>query len=423
MMDMTQKTEDFLRRIGVHPCLTDIDLVSEAFMKEMDRGLAGESSSLAMIPTYIHTGGIPAEDRPVIAIDAGGTNLRIGLVTFRDGAPVVEKVEKHPIPGSHGEVSADEFFSRIAELVMPLTEYTDMVGFCFSYPTEITEERDGIIRKLNKELKVTGAEGMYIGRTLMEKLRERGLEKTMRIVLLNDTVAGLMGGIACLGLDGSGGLAGLILGTGSNTCYFERGDRIKKLKNPMDMIVNCESGNFSGAPAGEPDRRLDAQSACPGSFWFEKKMSGAYMGKLITQTAAMAAEEGLLSPAFGQESFTTPELDEFVREADNRVSRLCTGSDRQVLTQIIESLFERAAKLVCASIAALCLHSGGGIAGTAPFTVVAEGSMFWGSMLFHSILERYLAEHVEAKLNRHVRICRAENSTLSGAALSALLNL
>jgi len=422
-MDILKETDDFLRGIGVHPDQTDIKTLTDVFLSQMDSGLNGLDSSLAMIPTYIDVKGTPADDSPVIAIDAGGTNLRVGLVTFRNGQPVTEHLEKCAVPGSRGEVTKDEFFGFIANLILPLTEYTDKVGFCFSYPMEVTEDLDGIIQLLNKELRVTDVAGAYIGRTLDEKLKERGVEKSMHFVLINDTVAGLMGGLACLGLDTEGGIAGLILGTGSNICYLEKGSKIGKLQNPGDMIINCESGNFNGAFRGEPDRLLDAGSKNPGRFWFEKMMSGAYLGNLISKAASLAAEKGLLSPGFKENSFMAPELDDFLRGEQNRISRLCTGDDRQVLSRIIDTFFERSAKLVCGTIAALILHTDGGKTPEHSFTIVAEGSMFWVSMLLKDKLDKYIKEYIEEGMGRCVRICRAENSTMAGSAMSTLLNL
>lgn len=424
MKDLTQKIDEFLKKAGIHPDLTDIGSTAKVFQDEMKRGLSGESSTLAMIPTYIKVGGTPVQNRPVIAIDAGGTNLRTCLVTFKDGAPVTEHMEKCSVPGSRGEVSVDEFFGFIADRILPLTDCTDVVGFCFSYPMEITPELDGIVQILTKELRVKDISGTHIGRTLGEKLRERGVKKPMHFVLLNDTVAGLMGGIACLGLSCEGGISGLILGTGCNTCYLERGENIKKLSGAADMIVNCESGNFGGAVRGEPDRRVDAGSNDPGGFLFEKMMSGAYMGKLVSEAIAMAVSEGLLSPAFENAGcFSTPEIDAFLRGEDGRLLNLCTGDDGEVITCIADAFFERAARLVCAAISALCLHCGGGKTEGAPFTVVAEGSMFWESLLFREKLEKHLREYTKGGLGLHVSICRAENSTLAGAALAALLNM
>lgn len=424
-MEKTQLLEELMQRLKMHPEQTDIGSITENFMSEMSRGLAGESSSLAMIPTYITPRGAAPDGVPVIAIDAGGTNLRTGLVTFKNGVPVTERFEKSIMPGSRGEVSVDEFFDTLAERILPLTEFSDYIGFCFSYPVEIFENRDGKILVLTKEVKVRGAQGVIIGESLEKALRARGVTKKFHFVVLNDTVASLMGGVASLGLHDADGMAGLILGTGCNVCYLERGERIKKLPSASDMIVNCESGNFSGGGGGALDDILDLESVNPGTFRFEKMMSGVYLGQLISHIAHYASREGILSEAFkniGDGYFTAHEIDSFVRGDDNRISRMCTGDDAQLLHTIVDMCFERAARLVCASIAALCIYSDGGRTPERPFYLVPEGSMFHSSLFFRDKFDRYMQEHIKGRLNRYVEIRSAENSTLAGAALAALLN-
>ena len=46
------------------------------FMNEMDAGLAGTASSLPMIPTFLGAGNMEPYAKPILVIDAGGTNLR-----------------------------------------------------------------------------------------------------------------------------------------------------------------------------------------------------------------------------------------------------------------------------------------------------------------------------------------------------------
>lgn len=424
-MMTNEKFENFMKQIKMHPDQTDIDAVVKGFIAEMEKGLAGEPSSLAMIPTFISPKGKAPDGKPVIAIDAGGTNLRTAIVTFEDGTPVTTRFEKSAMPGSRGEVSVLEFFDVLAERILPLTEFSDTIGFCFSYPAEIFSNRDGKILSLTKEVKVRGAEGVVIGEALINKLRSLGADKKFNFIVLNDTVASLMGGVAHLGLHNADGMAGLILGTGYNVCYLESGEKIKKLPKTWDMIINCESGNFTGGGGGEADNILDAVSKNPGAFRFEKMMSGVYLGQLITHIAQFASQEGLLSADFGStggEYFTAPEIDLFIRGEDNRILRMCKGDDEEVLRGIVDMCFERAAKLVCANIAALCIHCGGGKSPDAPFYLVPEGSMFHSSLLFREKFDRYMDSYIKARLGRFVQIRSAENSTMAGAALAALLN-
>jgi hexokinase len=424
MDKLSAKTNDFLREIAMHPDLTDIEAATERCLSEMESGLRGEASSLTMIPTYISTHGMPQENTPVIAVDAGGTNLRVALVTFTGGGPVISQLRVFPIPGSRGEVTADMFFEELGDKILPLTAFSDKIGFCFSYPAEIFPDRDGKILRLSKGVSVKGSTGVVIGRTLVEKLREKGAAGALRVVLLNDTVASMMGGAAQSPLTDCDGICGLILGTGFNTCYPERGERIGKLAHADDMIINCETSNFSKLFRGRADEMTDEASENPGIGFCEKMISGAYLGRVITNTAILAARAGLLSANFARigEPFALPELDLFLRGGENRVSALCTGEDTDVLREIIDSSFERAGKIVCVNIAALLRRCDGGKSAERPFCVVAEGSTFYKSLLLRDKLDKYVEEYIENKLGRYVTFRGGENLTLTGAALAALLN-
>ncbi|MEA4895040.1 MAG: hypothetical protein VB064_07230 [Oscillospiraceae bacterium] len=423
MKKTTAKINEFLRGISMHPDQTDLRSATHEFISELEKGLRGENSSLKMIPTYISAYGTPTDDIPVIAIDAGGTNLRTSLVTFENGKPVISRMEVNPIPGSLSEISANEFFNQIADKVLPLTEVSDRIGFCFSYPAEIFPDRDGKILRLSKGVFVRDSVGLVIGRELMKKLCEKGTDKEFNFALLNDTVASMMGGAAEFPITGFDGICGLILGTGFNTCYMEKGARITKLESAPDMIINCESGNFSKVLRGKPDDMTDLASENPGIGLFEKMISGAYLGKVITNTAILASREGMLSKEFSDiEALSLPELDEFLRGGGNGIARLCKGEDSAVLKEIIDKCFERAAKLACVNIAALCLQCDGGKTAERPFCVVAEGSTFYKSLLMRGKIEAYVREYIEGVLLRHVVFRGAANLTLTGAALSALIN-
>ncbi|NLH00734.1 MAG: hexokinase [Clostridiales bacterium] len=424
MKNIKEEIKEFLYDIKMHPDLTDIKETAERFMDEMDKGLRGENSSLKMIPTYISADGTPPNDVPVIAIDAGGTNLRIGIIKFSEGIPRICRADKCAMPGTAGEVSSEEFFSVLADKVLPFADESDRIGFCFSYPAEISPDCDGKILCFTKEVRVKNAEGLAAGHELLKKLYEKGGKKELRVTLMNDTAACLMGGIAAFGLKNCDGAAGLILGTGNNSCYIEKGKNIVKLDNAKDMIINCESGNFSKAVRGVSDEITDLDSDNPGAYLFEKMLGGAYHGKVITNTVKLASQKGLLSKNFsgGFNDFTAQELDNFMRGYDNRVSQMCLDSDAQVLRELIDMSYERAAKLVCANAAALCLHCEGGKSKRQPFCVIAEGTSFYGSLLLKDKLDRYVKSCLEKELSRFVVFRRVENATLSGAAFAAFLN-
>ena len=101
----------FLKDNGLLADSIDPDTVLDDFLTEMKMGLVGEMSSLAMIPTFITIDKPVPAFKPVIALDAGGTNLRVAIVVFDgEGNPRVSNLTKHKMPGSAGKLSKNEFF-------------------------------------------------------------------------------------------------------------------------------------------------------------------------------------------------------------------------------------------------------------------------------------------------------------------------
>ena len=68
--------------------------------------------------------------------------------------------------------------------------------------------------------------------------------------------------------------------------------------------------------------------------------------------------------------------------------------------------------------AALCVFSDGGKTEENPFVLVPEGSTFWNSLLFRDKFYACVKSFIFGELGRYVRVLRAENSTLEGAALA-----
>ena len=275
----------------------EMESLCPAFVKEMDRGLQGAESSLLMIPTYLEVdGGIP-KGKTVIAVDAGGTNFRVALVSFdSEGKPAIGHFKTFPMPVSSRR-SIRRFFSTVAGYLEEVVELSDTVGFCFSYATDIQENRDGRLIRFCKEVKAKEVEGQLIGENLSKALRDAHHTKGKRIVLLNDTVATLLAGTAAISDRSFETYIGFILGTGTNCSYVEENVKItKKRLDPLrKQIVNVESGGFGRAPRGVIDIELDSITVDPGMYTFEKMISGGYLGRLYGAAIARAASEGLFS--------------------------------------------------------------------------------------------------------------------------------
>jgi len=196
------------------------------------------------IPSYI----VPKPEWPrscsAVAMDMGGTNFRIGRVTFdSEGNPSISELQKETMPGVKEEIDIKDFFDFFEA---KKKEYNaDRVGLCFSYRAEILNKNEARIIGLSKGVRIRNSENQIL-----------------KAAVVNDTTA------AQLGTRNAN--MGLILGTGLNISYIHNG-----------MIINSECGRYTHFPTEDFDFGPLA----------EMQVSGAYLNPLIEK----CEKEGLAS--------------------------------------------------------------------------------------------------------------------------------
>ncbi len=436
MRKIRDKVRRFLKDNGMYHQDIDLESCCDIFIQEMKAGLAGKGGSLAMIPTYIEVGRDIPVGKPVIVLDAGGTNFRVATVYFdQSGKPVIENFVQKPVPGLDREVTKEEFFATIAGYMTDFVDVSSSIGFCFSYPTEILPSRDGRLIRFCKEIKAKQVEGELIGQNLVEAIEAAGYKRSRRIVILNDTVATLLAGRSAFQDRDFDSYVGFILGTGSNCCYIESNQNITKkddLDPTKEQVVNIESGSFAKAPRGAVDLQLDDSTLDPGKYTFEKMFSGAYLGALCLKTLQQAGRQGLLSKAVIEELLTIEELgtkdvNSFVRypQARSPLAMSCakgTELDYTAVWYVLDGLIERAARLTAALLSSVVLKTDKGRDPCVPVCITAEGTTFYELKSLKTKVECYLKNFLQEKHNRFFEIVSVENATLIGAAIAGLTN-
>ena len=422
---MTEQVRAFLVRHGMLDESFNILRCAEKMRAEMEKGLNGGSSSYPMIPTWLSAKADVPENEPVVVIDAGGTNFRCGLVTFEKGVCEERRVSKMTMPGVHSIATWEEFISFAADQIQELVFETDRIGFCFSYSADITPEIDGKVVCIDKEVEILGCEGQLVGKSLVEELERRGIHGKKAIVL-NDTAAVQLGGMARHRKDGYVCFFGQVSGTGSNTCCSVPGDRIGKLHGRgYDMIINMESGMYSGFVQGDFDRQLDAESHNPGQKRFEKMTAGAYLGELCRLTLRGAAGDGLFSPACCNAVNEMDTVESFQADqwaaGENLAVLHADAADAEVLSAIARYLFERSATLMCANLTGMALLTGAGRHEKS--AVIAEGSLVQKNRVYRPALEKLIHETMREGLGLDITLLVEEETTMVGTAAAALLNI
>lgn len=426
--------EEFLKKYRMNPDTIDIDKECRKFIAEMDRGLKSESS-LKMLLSYVSgQGEIPINER-VIVMDAGGTNFRVATVYFNeDNKAVIENFTQHPMPGSQGEITSDEFYDMVSEYLRPVIDKSSKIGFCFSYATEALPDMDGRLIQFSKEVKVKGLPGQIIGKGLLKRLKEKGMDSSKSIVILNDTVTTLLAGkAACMGKSYEGYI-GYILGTGTNTCYSEDNSKIEKVKGlgQGTMLINMESGGYDISTRGIIDEEMDNATVNPGQYAFEKMISGQYLGAVIYTAVLKAAHDKLFSASAGSRltslsEIVTIDVDEFMKNPYGK-GRLagCFDKDdvdgRERLYYIIDGVLERAARLVAVNLISIIIKTDTGRSPVRPVCIATEGSTFYKLKSYRERIEYYMKKHLTDELGRYYEIVQVENSSLIGAAIGGLLS-
>ena len=440
---------EFARYYGFHYDHIDpINLMTDVVI-DMERGLAGQSSSLLMIPAYINPKIHVEPGKTVIALDAGGTNLRSALVKFdKNGKAVVGESMKVPMPGTTGRVSAETFFDRIADVTVPLMEKSaepvEGIGFCFSYSMEITKDADGILLVFSKEVDAPEVLGKAIGQGLREALGRRKVKAPERIVLLNDTAATLLSGLSEIPSHGGlrkggdlynvqpGPVVGLILGTGFNTAYPET--QISKIGfdspgNPQ--IVVCESGNFAHRYMGPLDREYDKTTNSPGAYTLEKAAAGAYLGPITFHFMKQAIRDGVIRFKKSDEFLSWPvmqtrDLDTFMHSPlamEGPIGSLFDKDEKDALScfaYLSSIVTERGALLSAAVVAGAVERTKAGFDPLTPVRIAVEGTTFMVYKGLRSAFESWLHIMLNNGKPRSYSVTPVEQASLFGAAVAAL---
>ena len=426
-MDDRSEVRAFLDRHGM--LATTFDGLVADLLTDMEAGLAGRASSLAMIPTWLApVERIPAGE-PVLAIDAGGTNLRAALVSFGPGGPTVEGFRAAAMPGIDAEVGRDAFFDALAGHVADLAARAGRIGFCFSYPVEILPDLDGRLLRFTKEIRAPEVRGTLVGAGLREALARAGVRGTRSVVLLNDTTATLLAGRSAVEDPRQyDGYVGYILGTGTNAAYLE--PSILKAPGAGAQIVVLESGGFAIRGRGDLDVAFDRTTIDPGSYPCEKMHSGAYLGGLALLVLKAAAREGLFcAAAAGRiarlDALAAKDVSAFLRRPFDASLPLggAAGAETRDIERahlLLDALVGRAALLAAGVLAASVVKSGRGALSSLPVCLAVDGSTWTGVPNLAARATAILEARLAGERGRYVRIVTPERAPLLGAAVAAL---
>ena len=397
----------------------------EKFNLEIKKGLERDdvvkNCSIPMIATYLNPDIMVEDNKKVIVVDAGGTNLRVGIAYYQDKSWHLEKVSEYKMPGIDREYSNDEFFGYIAKKMVPLLDEARDIGFCFSYRVKMNKDLDGSLIAWAKEIKAKEVVGKKVGYELLKAIKKYS-NVDRHIVVLNDTTAVLLGGMTLDTNKEFNKYVGAIYGTGFNCCYIEKVENITKVKdtNQNLMIINTETGNFNGFNRGVFDDELNKASSIVDEALTEKMSSGRYLSTLIYKALLKAIDGGLISKdtkVINENEFDLPLVSMYLAGINNTLDK-CFTSEKDINTfkEIAMELINRASKIVATTISAFVIKSNEKKVG-----IIIEGSTFYKLPTFKESFKTYL-DSILSKYGIEYKLFDGRDRILLGAALASMSN-
>jgi hexokinase len=273
---------------------TKLKAISNHFVGELEKGLTTEGGDIPMNPTWCM--GFPTgyETGTFLALDMGGTNLRVCEINLPEEKGEFDIIQsKYRMPEELKTGNADELWGYVADCLQQFIEYHHEgekleklpLGFTFSYPASQDYIDHGVLQRWTKGFDIDGVEGKDVVPPFEKALEERGVPIKLT-ALINDTTGTL---IASAYTDSEMRI-GCIFGTGCNAAYMETCGNIPKLAHmkldPNEQIaINCEWGAFDNEhkilPRTRYDVIIDKESPRPGQQTFEKMIAGLYLGELF----------------------------------------------------------------------------------------------------------------------------------------------
>ncbi|KAM0753186.1 hypothetical protein T439DRAFT_339008 [Meredithblackwellia eburnea MCA 4105] len=296
---------------ALHDIERDFDLstdklksILDQFLWEYKKGLGElptaetKDTFAPMIPTFVQHVPNGTETGTFLALDLGGTNLRVCEVTLLGNHKWTMKQQKYKVSDALKQGEATALFDYIAGaidqfLVQIGTEAQAdeklFLGFTFSFPVLQHALDSGTLINWTKGFECRNAVGKDVVQLLQDALDRKHIHVRCS-ALVNDTCGTLM----ARAYEGGDCLCGGIFGTGTNGAYVESVDQITKIdakqrdewkaKGVDKMVVNTEWGAFDNERVVLPftlfDNRVDRISINPRKQAFEKMISGMYLGEV-----------------------------------------------------------------------------------------------------------------------------------------------
>ena len=161
---------------------TKLKQITDHFVSELEAGLEKEGGNIPMNPTWVMAFPDGDEQGTFLALDMGGTNLRVCEITLAEEKGEFDIIQsKYRLPEELKTGTAEELWEYVADCLQQFIEYhhedEDLahlpLGFTFSYPATQESIDHAVLQRWTKGFDVSGVEGQDVVPQFQKALEER----------------------------------------------------------------------------------------------------------------------------------------------------------------------------------------------------------------------------------------------------------
>ncbi|XP_014381151.1 hexokinase-3-like, partial [Alligator sinensis] len=363
--------------------LQQLSSVQHRMLAAMEAGLSLRKGAHAvpMLPTYVRSTPDGTERGSFLVLELRERDLRVLRAELggggHQGAQLKDQI--FAVPRDLTEGKGEKLFDFMAEslcqfldnLHIPATSH--QLGFFFPFPCLKTGLEKSVLQTWSKGYSCSDVVGRDVGQLLQEAIQKQARHDINVVVVVNDTVATMMG----CSLGKKPCEVGLIVGAGTNSCFMAEAWCVESLDdNEGRMCVNTEWGTFGDTGVLADiltmyDEQVDAGSMHKGKHRFEKMIGSLYLGEIARLLLVQLAQDkalhagGTTPQLLTQDKVTALEVLSISEDQGGLAAGRCllqklglqpSDPDCFTVRQVCLAVVTRAACLCATSLAAILTH-------------------------------------------------------------------
>ena len=350
----------------------NLSQISDAFYKDMN-----EKTMLKMLRSYITVSDEKLIPNEYLAIDIGGSNIRIAKFSIEENDVIFKRIIKFPLRTRFRNYTSNKYSLKdlIIKALKKMKPYISRSKMYFlavtvSFGIDSKSKTEANIAELSKGFRLKETINKNIYEILMQAIFSEKLN-IVPMAIINDCVATLVTGRF---YNKSADIA-LIVGTGHNASFI----------NGEKEVINIESANFNiNIPLTMFDNKYLEKISTEANKLFEVLIGGKYIGQIANEIVKYLVEKKLLN------KYAEVNTKVLVSCVNEDKEFLLSEEQREVIKAIGELLFTRSAKLIVAEVCAIIKYIDKDLVNE--HTLIFDGSVYEKCAFFREEISREINE-------------------------------